>query len=200
VTATIEQTGQSPLIEFWADSTEVTAGTCTNFHWRTKNVSEVVFGGTVRPFEGQDSACPCSTQRYTLTATLPNGSREKRQVTINVSGTCTTPLPVDTTPPPAPAPDKPTNGSTLSNCVGSTTLMWNAVSDPSGIAEYQLQVQRHAGDFNWSTVSSPAGLGGTDTSVSVECGWYYRWRVRAVDGAGNTGPWSDWYTFAVPLI
>ncbi len=43
------------------------------------------------------------------------------------------------------------------------------------------------------------GIGGTEKEISVECGWEYRWRVRAIDGAGNPGNWSDWFTFNVPL-
>jgi hypothetical protein len=36
-------------------------------------------------------------------------------------------------------------------------------------------------------------------SIQVECGWYYRWRVRARDGAGNSSVWSNWATFSVTL-
>jgi hypothetical protein len=74
------------------------------------------------------------------------------------------------------------------------------VEDPSGIAEYQVEVQRHAGDNNWQ--DAPGGqisVGGKTTSISVECGWYYRWRVRAIDGNGNTSGWSGWSQFAITL-
>jgi hypothetical protein len=33
----------------------------------------------------------------------------------------------------------------------------------------------------------------------VECGWYYRWRVRAVNGAGLAGEWSGWFLFTITL-
>jgi hypothetical protein len=36
----------------------------------------------------------------------------------------------------------------------------------------------------------------TELELDVECGWYYRWRVRAVDGEGNAGSFSDWFEFA----
>jgi hypothetical protein len=32
-----------------------------------------------------------------------------------------------------------------------------------------------------------------------ECGWIYRWRVRAVDDVGNVGGWSGWSQFTVTL-
>ena len=107
---------------------------------------------------------------------------------------------VDNDPPPAPNQLKPINGSDL-GCISSAMLRWEAVSDDSGIAEYQIEVQRHPGDNNWSNASgSPfTGIGGTEKEISVECGWEYRWRVRAIDGAGNPGNWSGWFTFNIPL-
>ena len=94
----------------------------------------------------------------------------------------------------------PANGLTL-GCQPSQNLAWLPVSDDSGIAEYRVQVQRHGGDNNWQDVPGSvfAGIGGKQTSVEVECGWYYRWRVRAVDGAGNVGSWSGWSEFAITL-
>jgi hypothetical protein len=76
-------------------------------------------------------------------------------------------------------------------------LRWSPVTDPSGIGEYRVQVERHSGDSNWQTVAgSPwTGLAAPELELDVECGWYYRWRVRAVDGAGNAGPFSTWFRF-----
>lgn len=110
------------------------------------------------------------------------------------------PPPADTTPPPAPAPAVPANSLELS-CRGSQNLAWLPVDDPSGIAEYQIQVQRHAGDNNWQAAAggSQTGIHDKQITVPVECGWYYRWRVRAVDGAGNVGEWSGWSLFTVTL-
>jgi hypothetical protein len=109
------------------------------------------------------------------------------------------PPPVDSSGPPAPSLRAPADGLSV-GCKASQSLVWQPVNDPSGIARYQVQVQRHAGDKNWQ--SAPGGdqnVNDKTTSVSVECGWYYRWRVRAVDGAGNVGEWSGWSSFAVPL-
>lgn len=110
------------------------------------------------------------------------------------------PIPPDTTGPGAPSPQSPTGGILL-GCVGSVSLQWSPASDPSGISQYNVELQRHSGDNNWGGASgSPfSGISGTSKSVSVECGWYYRWRVRAQDGAGNWGSFSSWATFAVSL-
>jgi hypothetical protein len=110
-----------------------------------------------------------------------------------------TPQP-DTNGPAAPVPISP-SGKTILGCTGSVTLGWSAASDPSGISQYSLEIERHSGDNKWSSAAgSPInGIGGTSTNFSVECGWYYRWRVRARDGAGNWGAFSSWAEFAVNL-
>jgi hypothetical protein len=191
------------VVQFWADPSTITAGACTTLRWHVENVSRVVFGGVDQPFDGSYRDCLCSNQRYTLTVIHLDGREERRSVDIAVTGSCVTPTsppPADTTPPPAPTLQVPANGLTLS-CRGSQSLVWLPVDDASGIAEYQVQVQRHAGDNNWQPApGSPfSGIYDKQTTISVECGWYYRWRVRAVDGAGNVGPWSDWFEFAVTL-
>lgn len=106
---------------------------------------------------------------------------------------------VDNDPPPAPSLSSPSNGAEP-DCISYIDLVWNAVSDPSGISGYKIEVQRHPGDNNWQTVSgSPFGETGTTKNIYVECGYTYRWRVRAIDGAGNQSAWSSWFTFTIPL-
>ncbi len=200
-----------PSVEFWADPPEIKAGECTTLYWEVANVSSVVFGGNQQDFSGSYHDCMCESQTYPLTVTYWDGSTEKHYVTINVSGACQTdtptytpvpptdtPTPVpDTDAPPTPTLLKPLNGSTLA-CAADSILRWDAVSDPSGISEYQVQVERHPGDNNWQTVAgSPFSLSGTNQTIPVECAYTYRWRVRAIDGVGNVGSWSGWFTFTV---
>lgn len=105
----------------------------------------------------------------------------------------------DTTPPPAPGLQVPNDGLEIS-CKSSQTLAWLPVQDPSGIASYQVDVWRHSGDNIWKPVSgSPFVVYDKQGPLQVECGWTYRWRVRAMDGAGNAGPWSGWWTFVITL-
>lgn len=137
---------------------------------------------------------------YTPTPT-PTDTPEPATATPTPPPTPTmTPPPPDNQGPPAPPPAAPTGDQTLA-CSAQAQLSWSSVSDRSGIAEYRIQVERHAGDGNWQAVSgSPwRGLGATSLSIPVECGWYYRWRVQAVDGLGNVGGFSSWATFAVTL-
>jgi len=214
VTPTITDTPTLPppasaVIQFWADPPNVTAGACTTIRWHVENVSRVIFGGIDQPFDGSYSDCMCTSQRYTLIVTHLDGSEERRTVDVAVSGTCITPAtptftptsppPSDTTPPPAPSPAVPANGLSIA-CKAAQSLAWLPVSDPSGISGYQVQVQRHAGDNNWQ--AAPGGslnVADKTVNVPVECGWYYRWRVRAVDGAGNVGDWSGWWLFTITL-
>ncbi len=186
-------------IQFWADPANIAAGACTTIRWHAENVQRVIFGGIDQPFDGSYRECLCESERYTLRVIHLDGSEEKRTVDITVSGACVTPTPVDNTAPPAPALVVPANGLSIA-CKAAQSLAWLPVSDPSGIAEYRVEVQRHSGDNNWQ--AAPGGfisVADKTTSVPVECGWYYRWRVRAVDGAGNVGDWSGWWLFAITL-
>lgn len=112
-----------------------------------------------------------------------------------------TPTPVvDNTAPPVPSLSSPANGADL-GCLSFTDVAWSAVTDPSGIDRYEIEVQRHPGDSNWQSIpGSPMQTTGTSQNISVECGYTYRWRVRAVDEAENQSNWSGWFTFNVPLI
>jgi hypothetical protein len=202
---TVTDTPTSPpgaVIQFWADPAEIEAGACTTIRWHVQNVQRVIFGGIDQPLDGSYQDCLCASQRYTLNVVHMDGSEEKRSVEIAVSGSCatqTSPPPQDTTPPPAPSLFVPASGLSIT-CEASQSLVWLPVQDESGVTEYQVQVQRHSGDNNWQP--APGGqlsVADKSTSIPVECGWYYRWRVRARDGAGNLGPWSGWSSFTVTL-
>lgn len=107
--------------------------------------------------------------------------------------------PLDTSPPPAPSPAVPANGLTLS-CRGSQNLVWLPVDDPSGIAGYYVALERRAStDASWTSTGGSGLTLDKQYTVNVECGWYYRWRVSAQDGAGNVSGWSGWSTFSVTL-
>ena len=180
---------------FWADSETVNAGFCTDLHWEAENVKSVVFGGVEQELEGIFEVCLCNPETYTLTVTYTDDSVEKLKANISVVGTC-----ADTTPPSAPNPSSPGNGASLS-CRSFQDLGWGVVSDPSGISQYQVKVQRHSGDNNWTNIPGSVftGISGTAKNISVGCGYYYRWQVLAVDGEGNVGPWSSWSSFVVNL-
>jgi len=200
-----------PMFNFWAEPLPVLAGDCTTIFWEAENVSKVVFGGVEQPFSGSYQVCDiCEPQNYRLIVTYLDNTEETYWVDITITGSCATatptitvtptPIPEDTTPPTAPTPSVPADGLNLS-CRSSQSLTWIPVNDPSGIAEYQLEVQRSSDNNNWSSAGfSPInGLTDKTTEISTECGWYYRWRVRAIDSAGNISEWSAWSNFSITL-
>jgi hypothetical protein len=187
-------------IQFWADPASIKAGSCTTLQWRTENVQKVIFGGIEQPFSGKEQVCLCKSASYPLTITLLDGTIAKPLVNIEVIGMCETPVASDTTAPPAPDQAVPSDGQSIT-CKSSQSLVWLPVSDPSGIGEYQVQTQRSSDQATWKTApGSPVnGIKDKKTTIPVECGWYYRWKVRAIDGKGNVGPWSGWSRFSITL-
>ncbi len=189
------------IIQFWVDADQIIAGSCTNLRWHVENVEGVYMDGEGTTGDGYRTICPCSDETHTLTVQLRGGGQEQREITVRVTGSCAPPTaPADTTPPPAPRQSSP-NPDEVLPCAGQVTLHWYPVTDPSGISQYQVQVDQHWGDFNWQPMpDSPwEGLGAAQLTIDVQCGWYYRWRVRAVDGANNVGPFSPRWAFAVTL-
>lgn len=100
-----------PVIEYYADPTEVDAGQCTTIYWKVENVQKVEFGGSEQEFEGSYYDCICQTSTYPMTVTYLDNTQEKFYVTIEVEGSCETPTPP--TPTDTPKPEKPAPPSSL---------------------------------------------------------------------------------------
>ena len=189
----------APVVNYYAYPPEIGAGDCSRLIWHVENVQSVVFGGVTQAFDGSYEVCLCENTSYPLTVTYLDGSSERIVREVIVTGTCATPVPEDTTPPPIPQPQVPSNGLAIA-CKASQNLAWLPVDDPSGISGYKIEVQRQSGDNNWQAVTgSPFGSTEKSMSLSVECGWYYRWRVKAIDSKGNQSNWSSWFQFSIQL-
>ena len=183
-----------PNVQFWADPATIAAGDCTDIHWSAANVQAVILGGVEQALEGTFQVCLCLGETYSLTVIHLDDSEEEYQVNINVEGSCE-----DNDPPPAPVLSSPSDESSLSNR-SFQDLVWNHVSDDTGISQYKLRVQRHPGTFVWADVPGSIFTGITENIKNIPVdSYYYRWSVMAVDGAGNEGPWSDWWEFIVLL-
>ncbi|MEA3326146.1 MAG: Ig-like domain-containing protein [Chloroflexota bacterium] len=141
-----------------------------------------------------------STSEPSGTITATSTATVTRTPIPSTSTPTITQTPPDITPPAAPAPQVPADGLSLS-CRSFQSLVWLPVSDPSGISEYQVEFQRSSDNSNWvSRPGSPiVGIQDKTAQISTECGWYYRWRVRALDGVGNESEWSSWSYFTVNL-
>jgi hypothetical protein len=188
------------LIEFGASAAEIDAGDCATLLWHVENVQAVFLDGKGVAGVGSKEVCPCEDTTYVLSITLLDGAETERSFTLRVEGDCVTPTPTpepDTTSPPVPPIISPTDGAALA--CEQVTLDWNAVSDPSGIAEYRVQVQQNAGGWDDVSDSPWSGLSGTELELDLDCGGIYRWRVKAVDGAGNESAFSAWADFGINL-
>jgi predicted phage tail protein len=100
---------------------------------------------------------------------------------------------VDTTAPLAPTLLSPGSGVRTND--NTPSLDWSDVTDPSGVS-YSLQIDDN-GDFSSPTISKEELAQSTYTIAEGEAlskGTYY-WRVKAVDGVGNTAGWADSFSF-----
>ncbi|MBM4463373.1 MAG: hypothetical protein FJ012_08565, partial [Chloroflexi bacterium] len=104
-------------------------------------------------------------------------------------------LALDTTPPSKPSLVYPANGAKMSDTM--PTLDWSDVTDPSGVS-YSLEVDSKA-SFS-SPIVSKGGLTGSTYALAggeALSNRTYYWRVKAVDGAGNTAGWTEFFNFSI---
>ena len=100
--------------------------------------------------------------------------------------------PTDTTPPTAIAPTwRLVNGSAISAGRTTVRLAWSGSDTTSGIDRYELAQSTDGG--GWTSVST--SLTATSLDRALAHGHAYRFRVRAVDTAGNVGAWMTGPTF-----
>ncbi len=194
-------------LNFWADASKVQAGSCTFLHWDSVNALKVYLDGQPVSTAGQKRVCPCTPATYHLQATFADGSKQQRSLSIKVTGSCITPTtpppPQDTTPPAVPAPLSPgsSNESNPPTQYCPVTLQWYPVSDPSGVT-YHIRLDKRNLVGSWSTIgtwqTSTTQYAVPNTLLFCEY-TTYRWRVRAVDGAGNQSSWSVWFYFTMPI-
>jgi len=116
-------------------------------------------------------------------------------------------------PPAAPEPLSPINGTGV-GFVGKVapTFKWSNVTDPSGIASYDLHISTNSTNFTAPIVSlsiPSENVTSLDDTIAyalpkeyaLSSGSYY-WRVRAIDAAGNEGSWTavqSFHTGHLPL-
>ncbi len=97
------------------------------------------------------------------------------------------PGPNDTTPPSAPGTLTATAAGP-----GEIDLSWGAATDNNVVAAYRIDRCQGASCTDFSHLVQTGGPGTTfaDTT-NLAPGTTYRYQVRAVDGAGNLGPYSN---------
>jgi len=134
----------------------------------------------------------------TIPAGTPLGTYDVELLATNQGRhrTLTVPVQVVTDDPTASAPTTvPQPGVAVGPTILPVWIRWNAATDPtSPVAGYQVEMSVKGGEFG-ATLDLPATQLATTRTVSYEVP--YRFRVRAVDAAGN---WSPWATGPVVLM
>jgi hypothetical protein len=112
----------------------------------------------------------------------------------SASGDVTVSESLDTTPPIATAPaHRLVSGSAIGAGRTTVRLGWTGSDATSGIARYELA--QSTDGFGWVTVST--SLTATHLDRALAPGHTYRFRLRAVDNAGNVGAWVAGPTFRI---
>ncbi|MFF2372427.1 lytic polysaccharide monooxygenase [Agromyces sp. NPDC058110] len=123
-------------------------------------------------------------------------------VDVNISGSATTPpttpptatpTPTPTVPPTTPpgpdtqAPTAPTGLHTMSVTASGVDLMWTASTDDRAVAGYRVERATATGAF--AQIAQVTGTSRADSGLAASTA--YRYRVAAVDAAGNVSAYSS---------
>ena len=122
---------------------------------------------------------PSTTYRYQVRAVDAAGNLSP----YSVIATATTPAATDTTPPSAP-----TGLAATAVSASRIDLNWTAATDNVGVAGYQVERCQGTNCTNFAQVGTPTAT--TYSSTGLQANTSYRFRVRAVDAAGNLSPYS----------
>lgn len=98
----------------------------------------------------------------------------------------------DTTRPPRPKQLAPANGAVID--ASRVNLRWSKVTDEGGAVTYSFQVQNRLSDGTYGATQTIKGLKVRSYSARV-LSMRRRWRVWAVDAAGNASIKSVWHTY-----
>ncbi|MBP1689088.1 MAG: depolymerase family esterase, partial [Deltaproteobacteria bacterium] len=164
-------TGTAPLA---MNFTSTSTGSITSYAWD--------FGDGTNSSSQNPAKTYSTVGTYTVSLTVSGtgGSNTKsvpNYITVTVTAAA------DTTPPTAP--------SSLTATVSGTTginLAWTTSTDNVGVTGYRVERCQGASCTNFVQIATPSGptFGNTGLAASTT----YRYRVRAIDAAGNLGAYS----------
>jgi glucose/arabinose dehydrogenase/PKD repeat protein/chitodextrinase len=122
---------------------------------------------------------PSTTHRYQVRAVDQAGNFSS----YSTIASATTPAAADTTPPSAP-----TGLTATAITTTRIDLAWTASTDNVGVIQYRVERCQGATCTDFAEVGSPATTAYSNTDLTANTS--YRFRVRAVDAAGNLSPYS----------
>jgi chitodextrinase len=122
---------------------------------------------------------PSTAYRYRMRATDLAGNLSP----FSAVATATTPAAPDTAPPSAP-----TGLTATAVSLTRIDLAWAASTDSVGVTGYWVERCQGANCTNFAQEGTPTTTGFSSTGLAANTN--YRFRVRAVDAAGNLSPYS----------
>jgi len=90
---------------------------------------------------------------------------------------------------PIGVPSAPSNLTASPASMAQIDLAWGASTDSAGVTGYRIERCQGAGCTNFAQIGSSSETTYSDTAVAANASYSYR--VRAVDAAGNVGPYSN---------
>ena len=119
----------------------------------------------------------------TNTATVSGGG--DNTPANNTANDVTVVMSPDSQPPSAP-------GTLTATAVSGTqiNLSWGPATDNVGVTGYRVERCQGTGCTNFAQIATPAGTTYND-NTGLAPSTTYRYQVRATDGAGNLGPYSN---------
>ncbi len=185
-TPTPTPTATRPPIVFGAKPNPIEYGACTILSWAVDSVKSVRLNNVGVQGRSQREVCLFETTSFTLSVKFMDDSALDTALVVKVNPLVPS---HDQMPPPPPRMLDPDDVQL--KCANSATLTWSEVKDPSGVVRYDWVFERYVPDTDGAyTLVANGSTAGLTAKVPVECGQAYRWRVRAADGAGNTGEYS----------
>jgi chitodextrinase len=137
-----------------------------------------------------DTALAASTTyRYRVRASDGAGNLSQ----YSAIATATTPAAPDTTSPAAP-----TGLTAAAVSTSRIDLAWAAATDNVGVTGYRVERCQGASCSNFGEVGTPAGTAFSSTGLTANTS--YRFRVRAVDAAGNLSAYSSIVNASTPPV
>jgi Concanavalin A-like lectin/glucanases superfamily/Fibronectin type III domain len=90
---------------------------------------------------------------------------------------------------PIATPTAPASLTANAVSAGEVDLSWGASTDSHGVTGYRVERCQGSNCSNFAQIATPTGTSYADATVSANSSYSYR--VRAVDSAGNLGPYSN---------
>jgi hypothetical protein len=180
----------------WSFLTETYDGSTLRLYVNGTQVSSTAHTGAIatstNPLQiGGDSLYGQFFQGLIDNVRIYNVALSAAQIQTDQTTPVNPPGPPDTTPPSQP-------GTLSANAVssGEVDLSWGAATDDVGVTGYRIERCQGVGCTTFTQIAVSTTTTFQDTSVSASTGYSYR--VRATDGAGNTGPYSNAATATTP--